>query len=451
MSGTITHSWNGTVLTITSDSGTSSADLKGTKGDTGARGVRGLAGADGITSVNGKKGDITLTAEDVGAEEAGTAENVRTQIEAWVEDGYLPLTGGTLTGNLTVNDNIYSKGTLVSQTNSYPSLTIQNASGANLAILYYSTTDGAYSNAVLRVYSSASEYSSFIFGKDGSLNFGGRLYSGNYTIKGDSYPTLYFTNSNTSKSLAYIQYQTNSGDYGDLQIAVKNSSSGIAYFTFKNSGIFVAPNDIIANGGVLKSSKNSSPSIALTNASGEWLAYLAAETTDGSYGNAKLRVNKSATEGATFTFGNNGNINVPGTVNLGSALSISSGGTGSNSAAGARSNLGVEYAKYSTAETDTGNKWIDGKTIYRAVVYGTTSLSNSLGEVGTLPSAVETPVNIRAYAKGDDNAWRVIPNAYHGNSTWDAMIYINGNTIVMSFGSSWTKTRDFVVIVEYTK
>ena len=142
---------------------------------------------------------------------------------------------------------------------------------------------------------------------------------------------------------------------------------------------------------------------------------------------------------------------VDGTLTLGSPLTVTNGGTGSNSAAGARSNLGVEYAKYSTAETDTGNKWIDGKTIYRAVVYGTTSLSNSLGEVGTLPSAVETPVNIRAYAKGDDGAWRVIPNAYHGNSTWDAMIYINGNTIVMSFGSSWTKTRDFVVIVEYTK
>lgn len=495
MAGNIYHSFNGTVLTITSDSGTSSADLKGTKGDTGARGVRGLAGADGITSVNGKKGDITLTAEDVGAEKAGTAESVRTQIEAWVEDGYLPLTGGTLTGSLTVNDDIYGKGIFVSQTNSYPGLRIQNTSGANLAMLFSNGATGGYSNVGLRVYSSASEYSSFSFRKDGQ---------------------------------------------------------------------FIAPNDIIAYGGVLKSSKNSVPSIALTNASGEWLAYLAAETTDGSYGNAKLRVNKSAAEGATFTFGNNGNINVPGTVNLGSALPISSGGTGattasgaltnlgalpltggtltgnlgvngiitaktylavernsnpqlalknanskplavlytetsdgsygnthlqvyksatesntftfdndgklscgslalaspltigsggtgSNSAAGARSNLGVEYAKYSTAETDTGNKWIDGKTIYRAVVYGTTSLSNSLGEVGTLPSAVETPVNIRAYAKGDDNAWRVIPNAYHGNSTWDAMIYINGKTIVMSFGSSWTKTRDFVVIVEYTK
>lgn len=44
MAGTITHQWNGTILTITSDSGTSSCDLKGEKGDDGARGAMGLPG-----------------------------------------------------------------------------------------------------------------------------------------------------------------------------------------------------------------------------------------------------------------------------------------------------------------------------------------------------------------------------------------------------------------------
>ena len=50
MAGTITHSWNGTVLTITSDSGTSSADLKGAQGDTG---IRGAQGANGASSAEG--------------------------------------------------------------------------------------------------------------------------------------------------------------------------------------------------------------------------------------------------------------------------------------------------------------------------------------------------------------------------------------------------------------
>ena len=47
MAGTITHEWNGTILTITSDSGTTAMDLKGEKGDTGARGARGLPGKSG--------------------------------------------------------------------------------------------------------------------------------------------------------------------------------------------------------------------------------------------------------------------------------------------------------------------------------------------------------------------------------------------------------------------
>ena len=46
MSG-ITHEWNGTVLSITSDSGTTSCDLKGAKGDDGCRGPQGFAGKDG--------------------------------------------------------------------------------------------------------------------------------------------------------------------------------------------------------------------------------------------------------------------------------------------------------------------------------------------------------------------------------------------------------------------
>lgn len=45
-----THKWNGTVLTITSDSGTSSCDLRGEKGDTGIRGPQGVAGIDGRIS-----------------------------------------------------------------------------------------------------------------------------------------------------------------------------------------------------------------------------------------------------------------------------------------------------------------------------------------------------------------------------------------------------------------
>ena len=51
-----THEWNGTVLTVTSASGTSTANLKGAKGDkgdTGATGEAGKNGSDGKTPVRG--------------------------------------------------------------------------------------------------------------------------------------------------------------------------------------------------------------------------------------------------------------------------------------------------------------------------------------------------------------------------------------------------------------
>lgn len=44
MAGTITHEWTGTILTIHSDAGSSSMDLKGAKGDMGVRGAQGIPG-----------------------------------------------------------------------------------------------------------------------------------------------------------------------------------------------------------------------------------------------------------------------------------------------------------------------------------------------------------------------------------------------------------------------
>lgn len=59
----VTHAWNGTVLTVTSASGTSSADLKGQKGDTGDQGPQGATGEtgpqgpQGIQGPQGEKGE----------------------------------------------------------------------------------------------------------------------------------------------------------------------------------------------------------------------------------------------------------------------------------------------------------------------------------------------------------------------------------------------------------
>ena len=76
MAGTITHEWQGTTLVITSDSGTSACDLKGSQGDMGIRGPQGAAGKigqdgtvtfDELTdeqraSLKGEKGDTATIA-----------------------------------------------------------------------------------------------------------------------------------------------------------------------------------------------------------------------------------------------------------------------------------------------------------------------------------------------------------------------------------------------------
>ena len=51
------HSWEGTVLTIMSASGTSSADLKGQQGETGPKGDPGETGPKGDQGETGPKGD----------------------------------------------------------------------------------------------------------------------------------------------------------------------------------------------------------------------------------------------------------------------------------------------------------------------------------------------------------------------------------------------------------
>lgn len=52
----ITHRWEGTTLVVSSNAGTSAADLKGEKGDTGPQGPQGEKGATGATGSQGPQG-----------------------------------------------------------------------------------------------------------------------------------------------------------------------------------------------------------------------------------------------------------------------------------------------------------------------------------------------------------------------------------------------------------
>lgn len=96
MAGTITHSWQGTVLTITSDSGTSSADLQGGKGDTGPRGAQGPAGIivkpDGTIDTS-QYATETYVNEKIAQVEAGSVDLTNYYTKAQVDAKIPDITG----------------------------------------------------------------------------------------------------------------------------------------------------------------------------------------------------------------------------------------------------------------------------------------------------------------------------------------------------------------------
>lgn len=83
--------------------------------------------------------------------------------------GALPLTGGTLTGNLGVNGTITAKTYLAVERNSNPQLALKNANSNPLAVLYTETSDGSYGNTHLQVYKSAIESNTFTFDNTGNF------------------------------------------------------------------------------------------------------------------------------------------------------------------------------------------------------------------------------------------------------------------------------------------
>ena len=95
-----THSWNGTVLSVTSASGTSSADLVGPQGPTGATGPQGPAGADGtaftpVSPLSLVDGDLLIDLSGIIA--SGINEMEVGQNDTRTFSGYY---GGNMVGQL---------------------------------------------------------------------------------------------------------------------------------------------------------------------------------------------------------------------------------------------------------------------------------------------------------------------------------------------------------------
>ena len=162
MSGTISHSWNGTVLTITSDSGTSSADLKG---DTGIRGPQGAAG---IVDTN----YVYTVANPPTAEEIGAVsktilwENASPLWGFFIQEIPVDIKGYDAIEIISIISNSGTDGRQLSNT---ICLDIKNGAGSITSTIYYAdgygNTATAYSRAVT-VFESGR-----VDGSKGSVNF----------------------------------------------------------------------------------------------------------------------------------------------------------------------------------------------------------------------------------------------------------------------------------------
>ena len=139
MAGTITHYWNGSVLTVTSDSGTSSADLSGA---TGPRGPQGRPGVIYDSDGNLYLDDIP-SAEEVEAlsdrmtklenSHGVTTEYVATKIEAELADYYTKEQTDEKMKNVSVDLTGYATETYVQD------YVKNNASGGNVDLTDYAT------------------------------------------------------------------------------------------------------------------------------------------------------------------------------------------------------------------------------------------------------------------------------------------------------------------------
>jgi len=81
------HSWDGTVLSVTSGSGTTSADLKGPKGDTGATGPQGPKGDAGAAGSPGNDGEDGVGIASVKQTTTSTADGGTNVITVTLTNG----------------------------------------------------------------------------------------------------------------------------------------------------------------------------------------------------------------------------------------------------------------------------------------------------------------------------------------------------------------------------
>lgn len=251
-------------------------------------------GGTGATSASDARTNLGITPANIGAAASSHTHS------------YLPLSGGTVTGTLTVNKELYSNAAVISKRNSSPQLILQNANGAQLGSIYSGTSDGSYSDVLISVNSSSSDVVYFGFAKNGQFTAPNNIYSkGTLVSQTNSYPGLTIQNA-SGANLAMLYSNGTNGGYSNTVLRVYSSASEYSSFSFGKDGTFTAPAGITTTGNYVSIKNSSYPQLTFSNASGADLGKVFVSTTDGSYAATKIRAYSSASSYYDFQFSGNG-------------------------------------------------------------------------------------------------------------------------------------------------
>lgn len=103
-------------------------------------------------------------------------------------------------------------------------------------------------------------------------------------------------------------------------------------------------------------------------------------------------------------------------------------------------------AQYSTEETVTGTRWIDGKPLYRKVIYTTTKDTISLASLNFDFIRWELAYKF-TFGTGTAVQWST--TYYYGSNDY-AMVYVNGTNLIIRMANN-IHLIDAYIILEYTK
>jgi hypothetical protein len=112
-----------------------------------------------------------------------------------------------------------------------------------------------------------------------------------------------------------------------------------------------------------------------------------------------------------------------------------------------------KLSNYSTSETDTGQQWIDGKTIYRKVINfgalantGTKSVNHGISSISQITKLYAISYNSHSSPKN----WSMIPAA-NPDVQYSMALWIDATKVYIKSGDDRTYQTPTYVIVEYTK